>query len=188
MVKLNLLPAKVREAELLRLIMAAGVLVYLLALGLIAWRYTVAVRVRSGVEAEIRKVEADLLPLKVIADEVKKLTDEKTEMDAKKAKLAELAKRQAYLVRMLDALPDFLEGGQVFLTKLDEVEDTKTGQRRITLDGAALSIEAWADFYGNLEAQSLVTDLKVESESKTALRGARLVMTFKVSFLLKDPQ
>src|SRR5882724_2068281 len=99
MVKLNLLPAKVREAELLRVVFIIGIGVYALVVGLVAWRYTVAVQERSGVEAKTRKVNADLVPLKAIAAEVKKLTDEKSEQDAKKAKLGALDKRQGYLVR-----------------------------------------------------------------------------------------
>jgi Tfp pilus assembly protein PilN len=189
-VKLNLLPAKVREAELLRLVFILGIAVYILAVGLLGWRYTVSVGVRSGVEAKISKVEAELVPLKAIADEVRKLTDEKTEQDAKKAKLGELAKRQAYLVRLLDALPDFMQGGQVWLTILDQTVE-KGGARRISLEGNAASIEAWADFYNSLESQSLVSDLKIDTSPSVFTQlivKLRKVYHFKISFILKEPQ
>jgi Tfp pilus assembly protein PilN len=189
MVKLNLLPAKVREAELLRLVLILGVGVYIIAVALMAWRYTVSVGVRSEVEAQIRKVDADLLPLKAIADEVKKLSDEKTEQDAKKAKLGELAKRQAYLVRLMDALPDFMPtGSQVWLTLLDQT--VEKGNRRIIIEGNAVSVEAWADFYNNLESQSLVGELKIESSPAFAplTVNLRKAFHFKVSFVLKEPQ
>jgi Tfp pilus assembly protein PilN len=190
MVKLNLLPPKVREAELLRLVFILGILVYILVAGLIAWRYTVAVQMRSGVEEKISKVEAALVPLKPIADEVKKLTEEKTEQDAKKAKLDELAKRQSYLVRLLDALPDFMQGGQVWLTLLDQTIE-KNSDRRIVLEGNAASVEAWADFYNNLESQSLVSELRIDTSPSvftTQTDHKRKVFHFKVSFILKEPQ
>jgi Tfp pilus assembly protein PilN len=186
MVKLNLLPAKVREAELLRLVFIAGIGVYLLALGLVGWRYNVSVKERLKVDVQIEAVKKALLPLKAIADEVDKLTTEQKEQKEKKDKLGELAKHQAYLLRVLDALPDFMQGGQVWLTKLDQNVDK--GQRRIMLEGKAHSVEAWADFYNNLESQNLVSELKVEGDPSAAKDGQRNIFQFKVSFVMKEPQ
>jgi hypothetical protein len=184
MVKLNLLPAKVRSAEMLRLVAFAGVVIYLLAGGFIAWRVLVASRGLAQVALEVAKVDAELKPLKVIADEVKKLTDEKTEQDNKKARLVALTKRQAYLVRMMDLVPDFAQGGQVWLTTLDQTPDK--GARRVSLEGKAVSMEAWADFYANLDSQNLVDGLKIDTAPAVVKEATNQYYTFKVSFLLKD--
>jgi Tfp pilus assembly protein PilN len=186
MVKLNLLPSKVRSAELLRLVALVGVVVYALVAGLIGWRLLVASRGLAEVALQVAKVDAELKPLKVIADEVKKLTDEKNEQDTKKARLVELTKRQAYLVRVLDMLPDFVQGGQVWLTTLDQTAD-KGGARRVSLEGRSLSMEAWADFYSNLESQSLIDGLKIETAPMVGKDGTKQYFAFKVSFVLKDP-
>ena len=186
MVKLNLLPSKVRSAELLRLVALVGVVVYALVAGLIGWRVLIASRGLAEVAVQVAKVDAELKPLKVIADEVKKLTDEKSEQDSKKARLVELTKRQAYLVRLLDLLPDFVQGGQVWLTTLDQTVEKGSG-RRVSLEGRSLSMEAWADFYANLEAQSLVDGLKIDNPPMLGKDGTKQYFAFKVSFVLKDP-
>jgi len=186
MVKLNLLPSKVRSAELLRLLALAGGVVYALVAGLIGWRLLIASRGYAEVSLQVAKVDAELKPLKVIADEVKKLTDEKNEQDSKKARLVELTKRQAYLVRLLDMLPDFVQGGQVWLTTLDQVAD-KSAARRVSLEGRTLSMEAWADFYAGLESQGLVDGLKIENPPMLGKDGTKQYYAFKISFVLKDP-
>jgi len=185
-VKLNLLPAKVRAAELLRLAVMGGVIFYLLLAGVFAWRYAVGVAAVHEVEAKIKKVEEELRPLQVINDEVKKLTAEKTEQEAKKSKLAELTRRQAYLVRVMDLLPDLLQGGKVWLTELDQLA-AKGTERRVLIEGRAHSIEAWADFYANLESQNTLGDLKIEVATSAERVNQRTVYKFKVSFVLKDP-
>ncbi len=186
MVKLNLLPAKVRAAEILRLAVIAALAVYLVLFGILAWRFAVAKQALAAVNTKIEKVEAELRPLQVIADEVKKLSAEKNEQEAKKSKLGELTRRQIYLVRALDLLPDLMQGGQIWVNNFDQVVDKNT--RRITLEGRAISAEAWADFYDNLEAQNLISDLKIDVPLNNTTENGRVVSTFKVSFILKDPQ
>ncbi len=188
MIRLNLLPAKVRLAELLRLAVLGGVVVYLGAVGFLGWRFALAKQDLAQVNRKIAKVDAELKPLEKIAEEVKKLTDEQTEQSVKRSKLEELAKRQAYWVRALDTVPDLLQGGQVWLTSLDQL-DSKGGIRRIVLEGNAQSVEAWADFYDNLESQNQVTELKIEGEPSiwpSSALGVRKWYHFKVSFQLKD--
>jgi Tfp pilus assembly protein PilN len=185
MVKLNLLPEKVRSAEILRLLVFAGVAVYLAAAVLMAWRFLVADRALAVVNDQIAKVEAELKPLQAIADDVKRLTDEKTEQDAKRAKLVELAKRQSYLIRLMDLVPDLMQGGQVWLTIMDETSDRT---RRISLEGKAPTAEVWADFYNNLESQSIVSGLKIDAPPTAAKDGVRQNYHFRVSFVLKDTE
>jgi Tfp pilus assembly protein PilN len=184
MVNLNLLPEKVRAAALLRVAALLGIVAYMLAALVLGWRFLAAHQDLSAVELKITKVEAELRPLQAIADEVKKLTDEKTEQDAKRSKLIELAKRQAYLIRLMDMLPDLMQGDQVWLLSLDETPDKG---RVITLEGKAATMEVWADFYSNLEAQSQVSTLKIETAPAAVVDGARKTYHFKVSFTLKDP-
>lgn len=186
MVKLNLLPAKVRAAELLRLAALAGMAVYLVLFGILAWRYAVAKQAQAAVEVKIAKVQAELKPLQAIAEEVKKLSNEKKEQDANKSKLNQLAQRQAYWVRVMDLIPDLMQGGQVWLVAVDQMPDRNL--RRISLEGRALSLEAWADFYNNLESQALVDGLKIETPPAIYVELPRKSYTFKVSFILKDAQ
>ena len=185
MVKLNLLPAKVRSAELLRLAVLLGMVVYLALFGLLAWRFAVAKQALAAVKIKIDKVEGELKPLQAIADEVKKLSAEKNEQEAKKSKLSELTRRQVYLVRAMDLLPDLMQGGQIWLSTFDQ--ETGKGIRRIVLEGKAVSPAAWADFYDSLDTQALIGDLKIDSPMASSNDAGRIVYTFKVSFVLKDP-
>jgi Tfp pilus assembly protein PilN len=183
MVKLNLLPEKIRAAEKLKLVVLGGSAFYILLVGLLAWRMTVASAGLAAVNADIAAVETELKPLQSIADEVKKLSAEKTEQDSKKARLDALSQRQAYLVRALDLVPDFMQAGSAWLVALDQREEKD--KRLIMLDGRAVSAEAWADFFTNLEAQGSVEDLKVEEAISVKEKGREL-MKFRVAFALKE--
>src|SRR5262245_7655516 len=119
-VQLNLLPEKVRAAEVLRRIVLIGAAAHLLLVGLVGWRVLAArarlAKVQAGIDAVMAELNSEKLRRTV--EEVERFTREKGDLAAKRSQVDVLRKRQATLVRLLDTLPDLVPP-TVFIKKLD---------------------------------------------------------------------
>lgn len=187
MIKLNLLPEKVRAAELLQLILLGGVGLYLLFLVGLGLRWNSARARVAVVEREVQAVyEALNAPeLQQTVKEVERFTKDKSEVSSKASQVNELRKKQATVVRLVDALPDWTMGGQIWFTRVDLREDK--GSKAVTLEGGAMSNLAFARFYTQLEGQPLVRKLALDAAPTAATneRG-QPVYHFKVSFGVEE--
>lgn len=187
MIKLNLLPEKVRAAERLRLILLLGAAVYVLFLLGLALRWNSARAKVAAVELEVEAVNRALNApeLQQTVREVERFTKDKGEVSAKGSQVNELRKKQATLVRLLDALPDWTLDGQVWFIKVTVTEDK--GAKQVVLDGAAVSRLAFARFYTNLESQPLVKKLVLDGAGvRVAAERGLPIIGFKVTFTLEE--
>jgi Tfp pilus assembly protein PilN len=189
MIKLNLLPEKVRAAERLRLILVLGSLVYVVALLLLGWRWSVA---KAGVAEAAREVDAvyaelNAPGLKEAVDAVERFTRDQADKDAKASVVNALRKRQATLLRFIDALGDWTLDNQVWFTGVRVEEDSAKAARAVTIDGFAINPLAFASFFGLLESQPLVVGLKLE-HARNGTDLQQNVYSFKVAFSLEDYQ
>jgi hypothetical protein len=117
--------------------------------------------------------------------DVERFTKDKSEMSAKASLVNELRKKQATLVRLVDAMPDWTLDGQIWFIKM-EVKDDKAS-KLVTLEGGAKSNLAFARFYTQLENQPLVKKLALEiSQSGPTVERAQPVTKFKLSFTLEE--
>lgn len=188
MIKLNLLPQKVRDAERMQLIVLLGALAILLGLAGLGWRWMLARAAVAAVQQSIDAVQAELNApeLREMVQAVDRFTRDEKEKSDKASVVNALRRRQATLPRLLDALPDWMMGGQAWLQAM-EVK-VERAERRVELQGQALSPLVFANFYTDLGSQPVVKGLKIESPPVAVVERGRSVMAFRVSFTLEDYQ
>jgi Tfp pilus assembly protein PilN len=185
MVNINLLPEKVRSAEVLKIVVALGMLSLALPVVFWAWRYTQANAELAAVEKQIDSVNADLNSpqLKQVVAEVEQFSKNAADLDSKRSVVDTLRKKQVVLVRLMDVLPDLIPA-RACLSHL-EVKDAK-GVKGATLEGSALSADVLAELYTNLEANPVVKNLKMDSPPSASQANGHSVLTFKLSFEVGD--
>lgn len=188
MINLNLLPAKVRAGERMQLILLLGGAVYVLGLLGLGWTWVSARSRVAAVEEQILGVQAQLNApeLREAVQAVDRFTKDEAEKNQKASVVNTLRKRQMTLLRLLDALPDWMLGGEAWLHTLD-VKYERT-DRVVTLDGIATSAQTFARFFTNLESQPLVKKLKLLAAPTNSQDRGRAVVRFKLSFVLEDFQ
>ena len=187
MIKLNLLPEKVRAGERLQLILLLGAALYVVFMLGLAVRWNAARARVAVVEREVEAVNAALNApeLQQTVAEVARFTKDKGEVSAKASQVNELRKRQATLVRLVDTLPDWTLGGQIWFTRVDVRDDR--GGKTVALEGAAVSNEAFARFYSQMESQPLVKKLVLESaQALPGIDRGQKTAHFKLSFGLEE--
>jgi Tfp pilus assembly protein PilN len=188
MIKLNLLPEKVRAAERLQLILLIGGAVYLVGLLLLGWAWASAKGRVAEAQVKVDAVTAALNApeLREAVQAVDRFTKDEKEKNDKASIVNNLRKRQVTLLRMLDALPDWSMNGQVWFQSL-EVK-MERGERRVMLEGHASTPLVFAHFFTNLESQPIVTKIKIEDVPRREDQMGRSVTRFRVSFALEDYQ
>lgn len=188
MIRLNLLPEKVRSAERLKLIVIVGVGVYAVGLLFLGWGWMRAGAKVDKVKAESAAIEAKLNApeLREAVEAVNQFTKDQNEMKEKASIVNTVRKRQVTLVRLLDQLPDWTQDGTVWVVRL-EVKDGRGG-REVGLEGHATSPLAFARFFTNLEAQPLVQSLKLTGPPTPVPENGQSVITFTVTFTLAEYQ
>jgi hypothetical protein len=188
MIKLNLLPEKVRAGERLQLILILGALFYALGIVLLGWRWAVAKHRVSVAAEEVAAVQAqlDAPELREAVQAVDRFTKDEKEKIDKASVVNALRKKQVALIRLLDALPDWMMDGQVWVTSLAVTPGT--GERKVSIEGKAVSPLAFAHFYTNLETQPIVKKLSLDAAPSNSQLAGRPVVSFKVSFVLEEMQ
>jgi len=188
MIKLNLLPQKVRDGERLQLVIIVGVIVYAAGIMLLAWRWGAAKHRVSLMDDEIAEVQRqlDAPELKEAVQAVDRFTKDEKEKSDKASVVNALRKKQVTLLRLLDSMPDWMMDGQVWIQNL---EVTVNGaDRRVVMDGEAISPLAFAHFYTNLENQPIVKKIAVEAAPVLKPDMGKSVLSFKISFALEEFQ
>src|SRR5262245_29901003 len=138
MIKLNLLPAKVRAAELMRLVVLVGVAVYAFFLLILAWRWVAAHSKVSAMERARDEVRAQLNApeLTEAVQAVERFTKDEKEKNDKASIVNALRKKQVALVNLMDQVPDWVFDGQVWFTDFNVAWNG--AERRVTIDGQAM--------------------------------------------------
>lgn len=180
MIKLNLLPAKVRASERLRLLLLLGVIVYLLAGVGLGLRYTQA---RARVEEAQKAVDAVYAELNSPAlistvQAVEKFTKDKADEQAKAGVVSNYRRQQATLPRLLDSLPDWTLDGAVWFDHL-KFEAAKS---QATLEGSTLTPLDFARFYALVESQPIVSKLNLTAKPTLAVLKGKNVTHFIIAF------
>jgi Tfp pilus assembly protein PilN len=185
MVNINLLPEKVRSAEILKIVVVLGLASLALPVVFWAYRYTQANAELAAVEKQIDSVNADLNSpqLKQVVAEVEQFSKNAADLDTKRSVVDTLRKKQVVLVRLMDVLPDLIPA-RAWLTRLD-VKDNK-GAKNASLEGNALSADVLAELYTNLEANPVVKNLKMDSSPMAGQANGHDVLTFRLSFDVGD--
>lgn len=186
MIKLNLLPEKVRSAERMRLVVLLGAIVYAVGMLALGWSWMAARAKVAEVQVQIDSVTAQLNApeLREAVQAVERFTKDEKEKNDKASVVNSLRKRQVVLLRMLDAVPDWMMNGQVWVDRLEVLMEK--GERKVNLDGQAVSPLVFASFYTNLESQPLVKKMSLVSAPSSTTERGKAVVRFKVSFTLEE--
>jgi hypothetical protein len=186
MIKLNLLPEKVRAAALMRVIIAVGIAVYLVGLLGLGFRYTQARARLNEAQREVDAVNAELNSPELIntVQAVEKFTQDKADEQAKASVVESYRRQQVVLSRLLDSLPDWTMSSQVWFDHLT-VDAIKGG---VILEGDAVDALCFARFYTLLESQPLVSKLTLADKlNPNTVRGLNC-LHFKVTFNVEVPR
>lgn len=186
MIKLNLLPAKVRAAETLRLILLAAAAVYVLAVLGIGLKWTQAKARVAAAQAAVDAVNAELNSPALLStvQAVEKFTKDEADEQANASVVVAYRKQQVGLLRLLDVLPDWTSSGDVWL----EHVTADNGNGSVTLEGSATSTMGFARFYGMLENQPLVKGLQITQKPSTRFVRGIAVDFFQLKFSLVVPR
>jgi hypothetical protein len=169
MIQLNLLPPKVRAAELLRKILIGSGVAYSLAFGWLAWQWSVSHVQLVEEQHEVQRVQDQLNSpeLQVAVAAVQKFADDMAAVKAKASVVNELRKEQVPLLQLVDSVPDWTMNGQVWFTSLD-AEPGGNGHT-VALMGSTLSPALFAQFYEFLGVQALVKGLTLPSAPTSSI-------------------
>ena len=187
MVNINLLPEKVRAAEVLKIVVILGVLSLTLPVLFWAYRYAGAKAELAAVEKQIDDVNVQLNSphLKQVVAEVEQFGKDRADLTSKRSVVDLLRQQQVTLVRFLDILPDLVPK-RAWLTSVVVTPDAKGDTKKVVVMGSAMSAEVVADFYSNLQAQAAVHSPQMDTPPAVALYKGMSIVTFTLSFSIGD--
>jgi len=188
MIQLNLLPPKVRAAELLRKILLGAGLAYAVVFGWLAWQWSVKHVQLVMEQHEVERVQAQLNSpeLQVAVAAVQKFADDMASVKAKASVVDQYRREQVPLMQLLDAIPDWTMGGQVWFTHLDAEEFGPAHTRSVVLGGATLSRPLFAQFFEFLGDQPLVQKLSLATPPLTGVVRNQQTVQFRLNFTGAD--
>jgi Tfp pilus assembly protein PilN len=181
MIRVNLLPERVRAAEALqRNIVLSGALVAAALLAATA-SYVQKRTALKIVQKEIEGVRAEMESpaLKNVVQAVVEFTAQRQALDSEQAVVNGLRQKQVALLRLMDILPDVLPP-RLWLTDLNATLDK--GSYKVVLKGSAYSPQEVAQFFSNLENHGKFKAVNLDSLPGTSTSQMRAnVVTFQIS-------
>ncbi len=188
MIQLNLLPAKVRNAQRMRTVLLAAGIVYGVAALVLGWQWGRAKARLARAERETARVQAQLdsPELQEAVKAVQKFADGMAAMKAKASVVNSLRAQQVPLLRVLDLLPDWTLDGQVWFNEI--VASDAAGRENITLSASALSRVLFARYFDFLDGQPLVLGLALQTAPSDAMVYGIKSVQFKLTFAVEDPK
>ncbi|MGH7442941.1 MAG: PilN domain-containing protein, partial [bacterium] len=186
MIELNLLPPKVRAAELLRKTITWALVAYALAAGWLLWQWELDHSKLVQAQHEVQRVQAQLNSpeLQVAVQAVKKFADDMAAVKAKASVVNALRQQQVPLLQALDTVPDWGMGGQVWFTDL-AISAGKGGGETVELGAETQTRSQFAAYYEFLSGLPGVSGLALDGEPQDTMVAGNRVVRFKVSFTLE---
>jgi Tfp pilus assembly protein PilN len=170
MIKINLLPEKVRAAEKIKTSILLGAVATIAVAVVIGYLYVQQraelQRIKSQVAEKRREMSSPALQ-KIVQD-VKDFVEQQKNLDEQRAIVDKFREKQVFWIRVLDALPDVVPP-QVWLTGFTQALDR--GKTVLTIKAQASSPEDAAHFYTNLENYGLFKNINLEKMSSVVANG-----------------
>jgi Tfp pilus assembly protein PilN len=184
MLEINLIPQKLKKQKQVQIVLlggvAAGVLMVMCLIAVVAWQYQKI----AEKESEIKRIDAESASLKDKIEEVKQFRAKEDVFSRKKAIIDKLMKDQAFWPELLDRvgsmiLPD------MWLTEMSQSKEKDEGVI-IHLTGNAMSKVLVADFLKGLEESPYVMEPKaIKIADFTDTGSSSTFASFEISFLYK---
>jgi Tfp pilus assembly protein PilN len=190
MIRINLLPPRIKKAKAERLMIAIGVAVAIALLSIpISILYIRWVQV-SGLKAEIKRIEKARVDegLTDIIERVEALKKQEKELADKLTALGKATKKQASWIRILETLSISQAKAQdlwfVSLRSKKVVAGIDAGKIELTLQGNAFSIGSINDLSRAMKASELGLEVSEPVIQGSAL-GTERVLFFTLKILVK---
>jgi type IV pilus assembly protein PilN len=181
MVYINLLPIreiKRRTNAIRQLTLFAFVLVaVLVALGVVGiYQKTIASQLQKNI-AELNKEKQHY---NQVLDQIKKLEEDKKEIENRIAVIRELKKSSALTVRVLDEIANLTPTKRIWLTSLNQSGTS------LQLNGMALDNQTIAGYMEELKTSKYISDVNLVTSSQSAYAGRNL-KSFTLSCVISIP-
>jgi Tfp pilus assembly protein PilN len=183
MININLLPEKIRSAELLRVsigLAAAAVLMVAVGIGYVFFQKQAQL---SEVKKQISVVQAEMDSgeLKAMVQAVEEFAQQKKLLEDRQASIDKFRQSQVYWVSLLDLLPDVMPE-QVWIQSLSLAGEEK-GKKKIEIKARGLTQQDAARFYSNIEGLQGASEIKLGDWKAESVDGIWAVtMTFSFFF------
>jgi Tfp pilus assembly protein PilN len=178
MIRINLLPEKIRAREALIKSIILAVAVVLVAVGVVGWFYVKRLAVLTEVEKQVMAVEAERNSpaLKQMVDQVEFFAAQSKLYQDQKAQIDKFREKQGFWVKVLDVLPDVI-GEQAWIRRLRKGE-----KGRLVVDGSAVTAEDVAKIYINFENHGAFKNVSLDTPPTRSNYNGMTVYQFSLSF------
>jgi Tfp pilus assembly protein PilN len=181
-IRVNLLPEKVRAAEAMRRNVLLSVALLTVAAFGVGALYFQKMAGLKAVQQQIARVRAEMdsPELKKVVQAVSEFTQQRQELDAQQTVVNTIRTRQVALIRIMDILPDVVPP-RLWLSDVNAVLD-KTSFK-VTVKGFGSSAQEVAQLYSNMENLGVFKSLAMDECCGSSTQLGVRVVTFTISFV-----
>lgn len=174
MIRINLLPEKVRAAEKVKTSIFLGVVASLAVAVIIGYLYVQQRSELERIKAQVKekRTEMNSPALQKIVQDVKEFVEQQKSLDEQRSIVDKFREKQVFWIKVLDAMPDVVPA-QVWLTSFTHaLEKSKVV---LTIKGSATSPDEAARFYSNLENYGMFKNVNLQTITSSFVGGAYVV-------------
>ena len=185
--KINLLPPRIKKARMQRMIIAGAVVVGLFLLAIPIGLWYVKFMTAAVLKAEIKAKQAEANEYTEVIKKNNQLKDQETALAAKLMVLDKLVGRQSLWIKVLEAVSfSQSRSRDLWLTMLTSkpMYGADAGKIEITLQGMAFSAASVDEFMRSLKKSDFNPDVKVP-DWNPAVIGDQKVVRFIMTFSFK---
>lgn len=184
MIKVNLLPEKVRAREgLRRNILLGSALLAAVIFGIGAFYYQKMAALKA-VQQQIARIHAEMdsPELKKVVQAVSEFTLQRQELDSQQAQVNAIRNKQVALIKVMDVLPDVM-APRMWLS--DVSATLEKGSFKVVVRGFGSSSQEVALFFSNVENLGIFKAVTMDDCCSPATQLGSRVVSFTVSFVFE---
>lgn len=179
MIRINLLPKRKKKSLVIGRELMSGAIFLLLLFGAVAlWYYQLNFKIEN-LQRQISETKRQIETSNIQIDKIKKLKEEKKEVERKLNIIKELKSRQKGPAPLLNQL-SLIIPDEIWLSSLS----SKGSQ--LSLEGMSLTANNVADFMKSLENTGLLRQIELDKTEQQAIADNKKVQSFKIICNLVD--
>jgi len=179
LIRINLLPKRKKKSLFIGRELMSGAIFLLLLFGAVAlWYYQLNFKIEN-LQRQISETKRQIETSNIQIDKIKKLKEEKKEVERKLNIIKELKSRQKGPAPLLNQL-SLIIPDEIWLSSLS----SKGSQ--LSLEGMSLTANNVADFMKSLENTGLLRQIELDKTEQQAIADNKKVQSFKIICNLVD--
>jgi len=179
LIRINLLPKRKKKSLVIGRELMSGAIFLLLLFGAVAlWYYQLNFKIEN-LQRQISETKRQIETSNIQIDKIKKLKEEKKEVERKLNIIKELKSRQKGPAPLLNQL-SLIIPDEIWLSSLS----SKGSQ--LSLEGMSLTANNVADFMKSLENTGLLRQIELDKTEQQAIADNKKVQSFKIICNLVD--